>query len=425
MKPRWRKVFHDLWDNKARTLLVVFSIAVGVFSIGVIAGAYQIISNDMSVSYAANEPANVQMRMTDFDDDTLQMIRNQNDVEDVEGRRVFNMRVRVPGTAKWTTLDIIAFDDFEQNAINLLQPVAGESSPQKRQVVLEQEVLSDMDTGLGQELEFQLPDGSTKIMPVVGIVQDTAASAGDFLASPSAYIHMDTLQSLGQPRLFNRAFVRVMDGGDDIFHVRNVGATLNDKIEKNGGVVIRMRFSKTHEHPLADTVNAVLGILMALGILIVFLSSSLIANTLNALLNQHLRHIGVIKLVGGQRRQVFFMYLTLIMAFGILALIIAIPLGGQGAYGLALFLAGKLNFNLLGYRIVPMALLIQILVGLLVPLIAGLIPVLNGSRVTVLRALSGGLAEQHGASASQSRGGEERLPWFDWMQVKATRVLAK
>ena len=56
MRPRWRKVIHDLLDNKARTLLVVFSIAVGVFSIGVISGAYQIIGNDMGVSYAANNP---------------------------------------------------------------------------------------------------------------------------------------------------------------------------------------------------------------------------------------------------------------------------------------------------------------------------------------------------------------------------------
>jgi len=184
-----------------------------------------------------------------------------------------------------------------------------------------------------------------------------------------------------------------------------------------------LRFSKTHEHPLADTVNAILGILLALGILIVFLSSSLIANTLNALLNQHLRYIGVIKLVGGQRRQVFSMYLTLIMAFGILALMIAIPLGGQGAYGLALFIAGKMNFSLLGYRIVPMALLVQILVGLLVPIIAGLVPVINGSRITVLRALSGGLAGD--GEQKQVKGEEERLPWFDWIQVKATRVLTK
>lgn len=421
MKPRWRKVFHDLIDNKARTLLVVFSIAVGVFSIGVIAGAYQIISNDMSVSYAANKPANIELRMTDFDEDMLEMIQNQPGVEDTEGRRVFNIRVRVPGTEKWTTLDMIAFEDFERNGINLLTPVEGQVTPGKREVLLEQDVLQQIDTGMGKRLELQLSDGSTKILPVVGIVQDTAASAGDFLASPSAYISMDTLQPLGQPRLFNRALVIVSDRSDDIFHIRDMGAKLKDKLEKNGSVVIRLRFSETHEHPLADTINAILGILMALGILIVFLSSSLIANTLNALLNQHLRYIGVIKLVGGQRRQVFIMYLTLIMAFGILALLIAIPLGGQGAYGLALFLAGELNFNLLGYRIVPTALIVQILVGLFVPIIAGLIPVLNGSRVTVLRALSGGMTE----AETHVKDGEKRIPWFDWIQVKATRLLAK
>jgi putative ABC transport system permease protein len=421
MKPRWRKVIHDLLDNKARTLLVVLSIAVGVFSIGVIAGAYQIISNDMSASYSANKPANAELRMTNFDDDMLGLIRNQRGVQDAEARRVFNIRARVPGTEKWTALDMTAFDDFETNSIDLLKPVDGQFLPKKRQVLLEQDVLNHIDTGVGGFLEFQLPDGSTKTLPVVGIVQDTAASAGDFLASPSGYITMDTLDYLGQPRLFNRALVIASEGGDSILHIRELGAKLKDKVEKNGSTVFRLRFSKTHEHPLADTVNAVLGILLALGILIVFLSSSLIANTLNALLNQHLRYIGVIKLVGGQRRQVFFMYLTLIMAFGILALLIAIPLGGQGAYGLALFIAGELNFNILGYRIVPIALMVQILVGLFVPVVAGLVPVLNGSRVTVLRALSGGLAEEY----KKSKAGEERLPWFDWMQVKATRLLAK
>ena len=419
MKPRWRKVFHDLIDNKGRTLLVVFSIAVGVFSIGVISGAYQIISNDMSVSYSAKRPANVEMRMSNFDEDVLASIRNQRDVEQAEARRVFNMRVRVPGSETWTTLDMTAFDDFEKNSINLLTHIDGRMIPGKQEVLLEEDALQRLDVRLGGILEFQLPDGSTKTLPVVGIVQDTASGAGDFLASPSAYITTDTLQYLGHPKLYNRAYVTVSGDGDDIFYVRDVGAELKTRVEKGDVVVIRSRFSKTHEHPLADTVNAVLGILMALGILIVFLSSSLIANTLNALLNQHLRHIGIIKLVGGQRRQVFRMYLTLIMAFGVLALMIAIPLGGQGAYGLALFLAGELNFNLLGYRVMPMALLVQIAVGLLVPLLAGLVPVLNGSRITVLRALSGGLAEEQ----RQALDHQARLPWFDWMQVKVTRIL--
>ena len=123
--------------------------------------------------------------------------------------------------------------------------------------------------------------GSTKTLPVVGIVQDTAAGAGDFLASPYGYISMDTLQHLGQPKLFNRALVMVSEDSDDIVHIREMGANLKDKLEKNDSIVIRTRFSQTHEHPLADTVNAILGILMALGILIVFLSSSLIANSMS------------------------------------------------------------------------------------------------------------------------------------------------
>jgi putative ABC transport system permease protein len=420
MKPRWRKVLHDLIDNKGRTLLVVFSIAVGVFSIGVIAGAYQIISNDMSVSYAANQPANIEMRMSNFDDDVLTSIHNMRGVADAEGRRVFNMRVRVPGTEKWTTLDMVAFQDYEKNAINLLTPVEGASIPKKREVMLEADALQHLDIAVGGLLEFQLPDGTIKTLPVTGIVQDTAAGAGDFLASPYGYVTMDTLQYLGQPKLYNRTYVRVTGNGDDMDHLHEVGATLKDKIEKGGTTVVRSRFAETHKHPLADTVNAVLGILMALGILIVFLSSSLIANTLSALLNQHLRHIGVIKLVGGQRNQVFRMYITLIMAFGILALLIAVPFGGVGAYQLALYMANKLNFSLLGYRILPLPFFIQIVVGLFVPLIAGLVPVINGSRITVVRALSGDLAEDE----VQFKDGEMRLSWFDWAQVKVTRLLA-
>ncbi len=39
LKPRWRKVLGDLWSNKTRTLLVVLSIAVGVFAVGMVGGA--------------------------------------------------------------------------------------------------------------------------------------------------------------------------------------------------------------------------------------------------------------------------------------------------------------------------------------------------------------------------------------------------
>lgn len=406
-------------------MLVVFSIAVGVFSIGVISGTYQVISNDMSVSYAANHPANVELRMDNFDDDILSTIRNGRGVGEAEARRVVNFRVQdaAAGSAQWVSLDVVALEDFDDNKVNLLVPVLGAIKAEKNEVLLEKDALKKLDVQIGDNLIFELPDGLTKKLKVVGIVQDVSTGAGDFLAPPFAYVAMKTLPTLRQPELYNRAYVTVAEGQEDIGHIREVGGNLKDKLEKNGVTVLRIRSSETHKHPLGDTVNAILGILLALGILIVFLSSSLIANTLNALLSQHLRHIGVIKLVGGRRPQVFSMYFTLIMAFAVLALLIAVPLGGVGAYGLAEFIAETLRFNLLGYRIVPMAFFIQIAVGLLVPIIAGLAPVISGSRITVLRALSGDVAGDENKPRKHEE--KEHIPWFDFLLIRLTRMFAQ
>jgi len=412
MRPRWHKVFSDLVDNKLRTALVVFSIAVGVFAIGMISGAYVIISEDMSASYTANNPMNVEVRTTDdFDSDLLSTIKSLRGVAEAEGRRVAAIRARAPGSQQWITLNVVAIDDYKKQKIALLQPVSGASVPEKRQVVLERKAFKALGLPVGSQLEFQLPGDAIKNMTVVGIVQDQTSGASDFLASPSVYVARESLAMLMQPDLFNRMYVTLSDGGNDSEHLRQMSAAIKDKVDKADIRINRTRVAKSNEHPMADIVQAVLGILLALGILVLFLSGSLIANTINALLSQHLRHIGVMKLIGARRSQIFMMYITLIASFGLIALLIAVPLGGQGAYGLSLLIADQLNFGLLGYRIVPIAFLIQIIVGLAAPLIAGYIPVWSGSRVTVLRAVNG---EAVGETATKARApaGKTREPFL-------------
>ena len=394
LRPRWRKIWHDLIDNKVRTLLVVFSIAVGVFSIGVIAGTHDIISKDMSASYIANQPMNIEMRTGAFNSDLVDTINSLRTVRVAEGRRVFNLRVRVPGTNNWTTLDLFAIQDYNKIGINLVRPIEGKSAPGFKQVLLEKKALENLNVPPGSDLEFQLADGTLKTMTVAGVVQDQTSGAGDFLAPPMAFISMDTLKFLAQPESYNRLYVILAEGGNDPSHLNEMAASLKDKVEKNGVVVYRTRTARSDRHPMASIVEAVIGILGAMGILILLLSSSLIANTLSALLNQHKRHIGVMKLVGGNQKQVFGMYIVLILAFGIIALLMAVPLGGEGAYALSAFIADKLNFSLTGFRIVPFALVIQVIIGLAVPLFVGLVPVLNGSRVTVQRALSNDLSQE-------------------------------
>ena len=296
----------------------------------------------------------------------------------------------------------MGIENFKKVHINLLSPISGQSSVDKKQLLLEKKAFTSLNAPVGSTLEFELPDGSIKTLPVVGIVQDQTTGAGDFLAPPFGYINTNTLTYLGQKDGFNRLYATLAAGNNDEEQLRQMAANIKDKVEKSNMVVSRSRVSKTNEHPMAATVQAILGILLALGILILFLSSSLIANTLTALLNQHLRYIGVMKLIGGRQNQIIAMYIALILAFCVIALLISVPIGGQGAYALAAFIADKLNFGLLGFRIVPLAFIIQIAVGLAVPLLAGLVPVLNGSRFTVLHAISGETARESGSAPSGS-----------------------
>jgi putative ABC transport system permease protein len=51
MSTVWRKVWRDLWGNKVRTILVMLSIAVGVFAVGFVSSSFVMILNDMDADY--------------------------------------------------------------------------------------------------------------------------------------------------------------------------------------------------------------------------------------------------------------------------------------------------------------------------------------------------------------------------------------
>jgi putative ABC transport system permease protein len=68
LSPRWRKVLRDLWSNKTPTILVVLSIAVGVFAVGMITGSRVILRHDMSAAYVASRPYNATLYTEWFDD---------------------------------------------------------------------------------------------------------------------------------------------------------------------------------------------------------------------------------------------------------------------------------------------------------------------------------------------------------------------
>ncbi len=386
VRPRWNKVLADLWDNKTRTLLVVASIAVGVFAIGAIITAYMILSEDIHVSYAAVNPANIEIMTDPFDDDFLRSIKEIPGVAEVEGRHNLSVSVIQDGETQ-QNLALIAVKDFDKSKINMRDPVEGAPMPGENELLIGYEPMRDSGYRVGDVLTVQIADGTIRHMPVVGIVADQTA-VGDFSSSPIGYVTQDSLVWLGERENYNRLYARVSDDSNDEEYIQGVSDAIEEKLEKSGRQIYRANISKSNEHPFGDMALAIFGILGALGVLVVLLSTSLIVNTLNALITQHLRQIGVMKLVGARSLQILGMYLLLILLYGIIGLIIAVPLGALAGYELAQLMAFFMKANLQGFRVIPVAVVIQIMIALIVPLVAGFFPVNSGSKITVRRAIS-------------------------------------
>jgi putative ABC transport system permease protein len=369
-----------------RTLLVVASIAVGAFAIGSIATTYVILGNDLTRSYTAIHPANIEMATTPFEETFLRSVERVPGVAKAEGRHSLTVRASKDGVS-WLSLNLLAAKDLSAAQINQLKPLAGATVPGEHELLIGYEQMRDTGFRSGDWLQVQLADGTLRSMRVAGEVGDLTF-VHDPMGRQRGFITEDTLAWLGGSWKYDRLLVTVSAHGDDESYLQSVAEAIEDKVEKSGEAVYRYSVFKSDEYPMAKMAMAVFGILGVLGVLVVLLSSSLIVNTLNALFTQQLRQIGVMKLVGARGGQVLGMYLLLILAYALLALVVAVPLGAWAGYGLSVMMAGMMNATLQGFRIIPAAVAIQVVVAIGVPLAAGILPVRNGSKISVRRAIS-------------------------------------
>jgi putative ABC transport system permease protein len=387
IRPRWRKVLRDVWGNKTRTLLVVLSIAVGVFAVGTTASTWVMMSHDLSADYAAINPSSAILFSAPFDDNLIDAIRSTPGVGDAEGR--FNLTVRIKtGPDEWRNLRLEAIDDYRDIRLNKVRPESGAWPPPERELLIERASLGLTGSSVGDPLAIRLPDGSQRDLRIAGLAHDLNKVPASFSGTPYGYITFDTLEWLGYPRSFNALHLLVDGNAADERHVRSVIDAVKDEIEQSGRTVYWMWIPEPGTFAADDILQPMVVVLGTLAFLSLFLSGFLLINTTSALLMQQVRQIGMMKSVGARNGQLMRLYLGMVLIFGLLALVVAIPLAAIVAYGITRYLASLINFDFSGFRIPMQVVALEIAVGLLVPLGAALLPVVSGVRVTVREALS-------------------------------------
>ena len=389
LEARWRKVLADLWANKIRTILVVLSIGVGVFAVGMVSSSFLILLQDMDADYQSTNPYGAIIYSAPFGDDLVATLDEVPGVGDVEGRSSISARVLDP-QGKKIPLSVFAIPDLDEIKISRIRPNnSGEELHLNRhEILIERSGLAAIPVEPGDTVQLELYDGRIRELRVAGIVSDVSFPSYAFSGQIFAYVNVETMAWLGGLSDYNHLYLTVQDNKKDEKHVTEVANAVADKIEKSGRQVYQTFVYEPGRH-FASEITSALGVMMSfLGGLAVLLSVFLVISTINALLGQHIRQIGMMKAIGARTDQVMGMYLVLVFAFGTLALLFAGPLGALVGYGVSVGISQFLNFNIGPFRIPLITLLLDILVALVIPVAAAIIPIRRGAQITIREALS-------------------------------------
>ncbi len=386
IRPRWRKVIRDIWENKVRTLLVVASIFIGIFSVGLTAAMYIMTGEDLNTSWIATNPAHAYIYTSTYQPEFLERVRRLPGVSGAEGRRGVTTRLKI-GPDEWIPLFLTTKPTYGHSQIDVLKPEAGAWPPGDKELVIERSSLRWANAEIGDTLEIKLIDDTTRKIPLVGVVHDAQAGPGSALGI-SGYVTFDTLEWLHTERNLSSIAITVSENALDQNHIQAVADGVAERVRESGGEVYYVYVPPPGKHPGYDSVLGVIAIIGVLGFMSLFLAGFLIFNTFSALMVQHVRYIGMMKAIGARRSQIVGMYLVLIMAFSLFALLPAIPLSAYAASWVAVMMSQQFNYESLGFRMVPAVVLLQVIVGLVIPLLAGILPVYTGTRITIHKALS-------------------------------------
>ncbi len=399
----WKKIFADLWNNKARSLLVAISIAVGVFAVGVVASSYFIIRDDMAADYWSISPHTARIYADLFDDDLIPALSRIQGVTAIEGRYGFWITIVTADGGRYP-INVDSITSLNGIQVDKLTLEDGSAYLHMREIYLERQAAAAMGMKPGDTLNLEMANGQVRALKIAGTIHDVHANPFKFNSRTSGYVNRATMEWLGGSRLFNYVAFITAGSPTDRDAVFAISERVAAKLEQSGHEVFNISINRPGQHPAQATIETVLALLAALGMLAVFLSGFLVVNTLSSLMSLHVRQIGVMKALGATTTQLIVMYMTLVLSYGLMALVIAVPLAGLAAYGLTRWLDGMLNANPGAFAIHPVSLAAQVLIGLAVPLVGALVPVIGGAQRTIREAIT-----NYGVSASGGHSPFDRL----------------
>ena len=147
-------------------------------------------------------------------------------------------------------------------------------------------------------------------------------------------------------------------------------------------------------------VDIITWILRGFGGVVLFVGGFVIVNTLSITVAQRTRELGTLRLIGATRTQVRRAVVLESLVIGVLASLVGVAVGVALAVGLRALLGSfDLTFPETALVISPQTLAVGFLIGVIVTVIAGLLPAARATRISPVEAVREGVTHERGRMA--------------------------
>jgi putative ABC transport system permease protein len=418
--PRWKKLIRDLQSARGRMAMMVIAIAISIFSVGTFLGAYTISIREMSRNYLGTNPASAFIELDRVDDALVKTVSEREGISEAEATSWVGARAEVHPN-EWMPVLLFVVPDFETSHVSTVAPEAGAYPPSSETLLVEREVLPMLDKSIGDTITIQTPNGTKQEIKISGTVHDPALAPAWQEQTVYGYITPATLATLGESETLHILKVVVSDEPYNLARIESTVSELAAWLQTQGYEVHEIRIPPPGRHPHQSQMTSVITLFLVFSFMALVLSAILTATMINGLLAQQIRQIGIMKAIGARTPQITSLYLVLIVVLGIVASLIGVPLGIAAGRSFTGILAQILNLEIYSDAVPAWVYLVLILMGVLVPLLVALNPILKATRTTVQETLNDYGISRDASASSLRDGWLSRIRFFDNTLILALR----
>ena len=280
----------------------------------------------------------------------------------------------------------IVFSWSTEPAFDVTDILEGEAPLEEGQWVIDEPSRAEHGFVIGDDYTFVTPSGQQQSQLVGTFTFD------GFIEGPT-FMSMQT-ENIREWMLFDDRFDFIAVAIDGSVPVADLQTEIDQALNPDGSPRLLVQ---DQESLIADTqaefnqaLDIIGGILLGFALLSLFVSIFIIANTFAITTSQRTRELGLLRAVGATGSQVLRSVIAESFIIGALSSLIGIGVGVLIAFGLRAILNSLgLGIPSFGVVVLPATILYAVVVGVVVTVLAAIVPAIKASRTPPITAISG------------------------------------